>query len=79
VVDEELDQMVIEGMQEKSLAKLAQLPRHKMHSGNSEMRNWIAVAGAMHESSVGMRLIDYAPCYRSEAGTGCAMAFAHWQ
>jgi hypothetical protein len=26
-----------------------------------------------------MNLVDYVPCYRSEAGTGCAMAFATWQ
>ncbi len=24
------------------------------------------------------KLIDYVPCYRSEAGTGNAMAFAYW-
>ena len=26
-----------------------------------------------------MKLIDYVPCYRSEAGTGNAMAFAYWR
>jgi len=26
-----------------------------------------------------MTLIDYVPCYRSPAGTGCAMAFAYWE
>jgi seryl-tRNA synthetase len=25
-----------------------------------------------------MKLLDYVPCYRSEAGTGNAMAFATW-
>ncbi len=25
-----------------------------------------------------MRLVDYVPCYRTAAGTGCAMAFAEW-
>jgi OH-DDVA oxygenase len=43
------------------------------------MRNWITVAGAMHDTNMSMKLLDYVPCYRSEAGTGCAMAFAHWQ
>ena len=23
--------------------------------------------------------IDYVPCYRSEAGTGCALCFAYWE
>lgn len=76
VVDEELDHMVIEGMQEKSLAKLSQLPREKMNSGNSEMRNWIVVTGATEHLE--MELFDYVPCYRSPAGTGCAMGFAQW-
>jgi hypothetical protein len=26
-----------------------------------------------------MELLDYVPCYRSEAGTGSGMAFAAWQ
>jgi hypothetical protein len=26
-----------------------------------------------------MNLIDYIPCYRSPAGTGCGMAFATWE
>lgn len=76
VVDEELDHMMIEGMQEKSLAKLSQLPREKMNSGNSEMRNWIVVTGATEHLE--MELFDYVPCYRSPAGTGCAMGFAQW-
>ena len=25
------------------------------------------------------QVIDYVPCYRSEAGTGCAMAFMAWR
>ncbi|PON15944.1 hypothetical protein C2W62_21100 [Candidatus Entotheonella serta] len=39
VVDEELDHMVLEGMREKSIVKLSQLPRERMNSGNSEIRN----------------------------------------
>ena len=76
VVDEELDQMALEGMKEKSVAKLGSLPREKMNSGNSEIRNWIVVAGATAQFD--MDLVDYVPCYRSPAGTGCAMGFAKW-
>jgi hypothetical protein len=25
-----------------------------------------------------MKLVDYVPCYRTEAGNGCAMGFAEW-
>jgi 3-O-methylgallate 3,4-dioxygenase len=77
VVDEELDQMALEGMREKSLVKLAQLPREKINSGSSEIRNWIVVTGATEH--LDMELIDYVPCYRSPAGTGCAMGFAQWR
>ena len=76
VVDEELDNMALEGMKEKSIVKLSQLPREKMNSGTSEIRNWIVVSGATE--NLDMDLIDYVPCYRSPAGTGCAMGFATW-
>jgi len=32
----------------------------------------------MAEAGLRMRLLDYVPCYRSMAGTGSAMGFAHW-
>ncbi len=76
VVDEELDEMALDGMKDKSVAKLGRLPREKMHSGNSEIRNWVAVTGATEH--LDMELVDYVPCYRSPAGTGCAMGFAIW-
>ena len=31
------------------------------------------------DNGLEMKLIDYVPCYRTEAGTGCAMGFATWQ
>jgi hypothetical protein len=76
VVDEELDQLCLRLMKEKDVAGIAELPRERLDSGNSEVRNWFAVAGACEDRD--MELLDYIPCYRSEAGTGCAMAFAHW-
>ena len=33
------------------------------------------LAGAMGS---GGTMVDYVPCYRSEAGTGNAMGFVHW-
>lgn len=76
VVDEALDQQVLDALRKKSIDKLAQLPRNLLNSGSSEMRNWIAVAGATEH--LNMELFDYVPCYRSPAGTGCAMGFAKW-
>jgi hypothetical protein len=76
-VDEELDQLCLRLMKEKDVAGIAELPRERLDSGNSEVRNWFAVAGACEDRE--MELLDYIPCYRSVAGTGCAMAFTHWQ
>ena len=76
VVDEELDEWVLDGLREKSIEKLSRLPRDRLNSGSSEMRNWITVAGATEH--LDMELFDYVPCYRSPAGTGCAMGFAKW-
>jgi hypothetical protein len=76
VIDEELDWQVIKALQAKDAEALAALPRRRLNSGTSEIRNWIAAAGAVEH--LDMQLIDYVPCYRSPAGTGCAMAFAQW-
>lgn len=77
VVDEELDQAALAGMQAKSLEQLMALPREKINSGSSEIRNWIVVTGATE--NLDMDVVDYVPCYRSPAGTGCAMGFATWE
>ena len=58
----------------KDAAVLSALPQRRMNSGTSEVRNWIATAEAVEH--LDMALIDYLPCYRSPAGTGCAMGFA---
>jgi hypothetical protein len=40
-----------------------ELARRRRHAGRDELD---------------MELLDYVPCYRSEAGTGSGMAFATW-
>lgn len=76
IIDEEIDSTIIEGLQKKDKNKLFSLPVEKLVLGTSEIRNWIVAGGAMEPMD--MKLIDYIPCYRSEAGTGCAMGFAQW-
>ncbi len=76
VIDEELDHQVITAMQNSDAATLTSIPKERLNSENSEIRNWIATAGAAEHLK--MQLIDYVPCYRSPAGTGCAMSFARW-
>jgi hypothetical protein len=78
VIEEDLDDQIIDGLKTKNEEKLTSLPDIRFNSGTSEIRNWIVVAGALEDSDLEMQLVDYAPCYRTEAGTGCAMAFAEW-
>jgi 3-O-methylgallate 3,4-dioxygenase len=77
VVDEALDRRVLDLLAKKDVAGLTTLPVSQLEAGNSEIRNWIAAAGAVEHLE--MKLVDYQPCYRSEAGTGIGTAFAVWQ
>jgi hypothetical protein len=76
VVDEELDRQVLQALEAKDITTIASLPLARLQSGSSEIRNWITTAGAVQHLE--MEVVDYVPCYRSPAGTGCAMAFARW-
>ena len=79
VIDEELDRRLLDAMQKGDAEALFAEPAHTYLSGTSEIKNWIAAAGALSETGLSMELLDYVPCYRSEAGTGTAMAFATWR
>jgi hypothetical protein len=78
-IEEDLDDLVIRALRDKNEELITTLPMNRFMSGTSEIRNWAVVAGAMDDSDMAMELIDYVPCYRSEAGTGCAMGFAVWR
>ncbi len=78
-IEEDLDALVIRALREKNEELITMLPMNRFMSGTSEIRNWAVVAGAMDDSDMKMEMIDYVPCYRSEAGTGCAMGFAVWR
>jgi 3-O-methylgallate 3,4-dioxygenase len=75
-VDEQLDGAVIRALKEKDAVSLQSLPRERLESGNSEMRNWICAAGALEGLALGW--VQYCPGYRSPAGTGTGMCFALW-
>jgi 3-O-methylgallate 3,4-dioxygenase len=78
VLDESFDRKVLEAMQAGDQTTLTSLPEEMFQAGTSEIKNWIVAAGMMAEAGLTMKLIDYVPCYRSEAGTGSAMGFAQW-
>lgn len=76
VVDEDLDRTVLKAMKEKDAECLRSLPRQRLNSAASEIRNWVTAAGALEH--LDMSLIDYVPVYRTPAGTGGGWAFATW-
>lgn len=73
-VDPDLDATVMSAFLARDGEVLGSIPKHRLNSGNSEIRNWIAVAGACEGLSPVWH--DYIPCYRTPAGTGCGMGFA---
>ena len=79
VLDEPFDHMVLESLKAGDVAALADIPDSMWQAGTSEIKNWITVAGIMAETRLKMNIVDYVPCYRSEAGTGNAMGFAYWK
>jgi len=79
VIDEELDERMIKALKERDEKALYNEPNIMFRNGTSEIKNWIITAGALSKTDFDMKLLDYVPCYRSEAGTGSGMAFATWQ
>ncbi|SVB75416.1 uncharacterized protein METZ01_LOCUS228270 [marine metagenome] len=77
VVDEEVDEMTLKALRDGNKQGLIDLPLHRLDAGTSEIRNWIATAGTVEDKK--FHQIDYVPCYRSPAGTGCAMGFGYWK
>jgi hypothetical protein len=78
VIDEEFDHRILGAFQRDDVDAIAGEDDALFRSGTSETKNWIVARGALEASGFAMKLLDYVPCYRSEAGTGNAMAFATW-
>jgi len=77
MMDEEVDQQTLQGLQNKKPELLWSLPRERLVGGTSEILNWVALDGATQH--LDMHLLDYIPGYRSLPSTGCAMTFAYWE
>ncbi|VVE83726.1 DODA-type extradiol aromatic ring-opening family dioxygenase [Pandoraea sputorum] len=78
VIDEALDRHVLNAFAEHDEAALADIPEPYFNGNTAEIKSWYPLAAAMHDLDWRMTLVDYVPCYRTEAGTGNAMAFAYW-
>lgn len=79
VIDEEFDTRMLTAIKNRDPQTIFAEPDSMFLSGTSETKNWITVAGILSETELEMNLIDYVPSCRSEAGTGCGMAFATWE
>jgi len=79
VIDEELDRRVLDALERADEDAIAALPEDLFQSGTAEIKNWLPVAAAMNACGRRFHLVDYVPCYRSQAGTGNAMGFACWE
>lgn len=78
VVDEELDKRLLDAVAAGDVTALEKFEPELLESGSSEMLGWLVVATAMIELGLSMNLVDYVPCYRTEAGTGSGMGFVTW-
>jgi aromatic ring-opening dioxygenase catalytic subunit (LigB family) len=79
VIDEEFDRKVLTAVERGDTGALAELPENYFRVGTAEIKNWLPVIAAMNAENRRFHKIDYVPCYRSEAGTGNAMAFVYWE
>lgn len=75
-IDEEVDRQAIAAISAHDVNAIAAIPRNKLNSGNSEIRNWFALSGAT--THLQRKSLEYIPAYRSPAGTGTGMCFAAW-
>jgi Catalytic LigB subunit of aromatic ring-opening dioxygenase len=76
MVNEDLDFKIVKAMRHRDFDALTSLPLNLLHSGSSEIRNWICVAAAA--KNLKLDWISYVPAYRSRAMTGVGLCFAHW-
>ena len=78
VIDEELDMRILDAMVAGDKQTIINEPEYSYQSGTSEIKNWIATQSAVAGSGLKFELLDYIPCYRSDAGTGNANTFGVW-
>lgn len=78
-IDEDFDKALYKAMLARDEKFLCSVPQTTLMQGTSEIRNWIAAAGALVDTELVGAAIDYIPCYRTVAGTGTAQGFMVWR
>lgn len=78
VIDESADHELMDAIQARDADYLRAVPQNILMDGTSEFRNWIGASGALFRTDLSGDVVDYIPCYRTEAGTGTANGFITW-
>ncbi|HEX7081267.1 MAG TPA: protocatechuate 3,4-dioxygenase [Gammaproteobacteria bacterium] len=79
VINEEFDHELIDAIQRRDEAFVRGVDPLLMKDGTSELLNWISASGCLFQTGLSGELIDYVPCYRTEAGSGTAQGFIAWR
>jgi OH-DDVA oxygenase/3-O-methylgallate 3,4-dioxygenase len=78
VINELFDHALISAIQGRDSDYLKAISPLLMKDGTSELLNWISASGCLFRTKLSGELIDYVPCYRTEAGSGTAQGFLAW-
>lgn len=78
VCDTEFDQRILGMLHAYDFDGLAEVDERSYQSGTSEIKLYVSVMMALRDTGAAMTLVDYVPCYRTEAGTGEGMGFMYW-
>jgi OH-DDVA oxygenase/3-O-methylgallate 3,4-dioxygenase len=78
VINESFDHDLIAAIQARDEHFLRRVDPALMKDGTSELLNWISASGCLFKTKLAGELIDYVPCYRTEAGSGTAQGFLAW-
>jgi OH-DDVA oxygenase len=78
VINEDFDHQLIGAIQSRDAGFLKAIDPALMKDGTSELLNWVSASGCLFETALSGDLIDYVPCYRTEAGSGTAQGFITW-
>jgi hypothetical protein len=78
-IDEDFDNALMNALATRDERFLCSVPQTTLMQGTSEIRNWIAAAGALFDTPLTGDTIGYVPCYRTESATGTAQGFVAWQ
>jgi OH-DDVA oxygenase/3-O-methylgallate 3,4-dioxygenase len=78
VINEAFDHELLNAIQGRDADYLKAIDPILMKDGTSELLNWISASGCLFQTRLTGEVIDYVPCYRTEAGSGTAQGFLAW-